>query len=51
MEYILAIIISGGIAGGVVFFFSQRKITKLNSDLQAEKGKQNNGRAKKQPYS
>jgi len=37
MGYILAIIISGGIAGGFIFFFSQRAITKLNSDLQAEK--------------
>ena len=37
MEYILAIIISGGLVGGVIFFFRQRKITKLNSDLQTEK--------------
>ena len=37
MEYILAIIISGAVVGGVIFFFSQKKITKLNSDLQTEK--------------
>lgn len=37
MEYILAIIISGGIVGGIIFVLSQKKISKLNSDLQSEK--------------
>lgn len=37
LGYILAIIISGGIAGTAVFLIRQRQITRLSSDLQTER--------------
>lgn len=38
MEYILAIIISGEVVGGVIFFFSQRKIGTAQGDYSLGKG-------------